>query len=183
MNLDPSSWPAVTWLAAAIALLLGLGIGTLLTRRSKGVARVRALERDLEASREELAAYREQVSGHFTETGKHLRDLALQYRTVYDHLSEGARTLCPEAAVPLESGLGMTELAEHSERPIESTAEAFAADGNGRGSTTGDASDEPLVEALSEQAQVAESDDPFPQTETANGEVAQQDEVKSDTVS
>ncbi len=103
MNLDPSTWPALLWLVVAVALLAGYALGALLSRRGQNVGRVRELERQLDETRDEFDAYREQVSGHFTETSKHLRDLALQYRTVYEHLADGARTLCPDSAVPIEA--------------------------------------------------------------------------------
>jgi uncharacterized membrane-anchored protein YhcB (DUF1043 family) len=108
VNLDPSTWPALVWLVAAIALLAGYALGTALSRRGRNAERVHELERQLDDTREEFETYREQVSGHFTETSKHLRDLALQYRTVYDHLADGARTLCPDNAVRIEAG-GLAE--------------------------------------------------------------------------
>lgn len=103
MELDPATWPPLLWLIAAIALLAGYALGSLLSRRGQSPERVRQLERELDAARDEFAAYREQVSGHFTDTSKHLRDLALQYRTVYEHLSDGARVLCPDSAVPISA--------------------------------------------------------------------------------
>ncbi len=112
MPFDPSAWQLTHYLVVAAAVLLGWALGFGLARRSSQAARVRELERQLEEARDELAGYRDQVAGHFTETSKHLRDLALQYRTVYEHLAEGARTLCPEAAVPIEAGLPSSLLAE-----------------------------------------------------------------------
>ncbi len=103
MTLDPTTWPPLLWFVAAVALLVGYALGALLTRRGEGGDRIRELERQLDASRDEFDAYREQVSGHFTDTSKHLRDLALQYRTVYEHLADGARTLCPDSAVRIEA--------------------------------------------------------------------------------
>ena len=122
MNLDPSSWPPLVWLVAAVALLAGYGLGIAFSRRGRGTARIRELERQLDDTRDQFDAYREQVSGHFTDTSKHLRDLALQYRTVYEHLAEGARTLCPDSAVPIEArGLAKELL------PAEAHAEGVAA--------------------------------------------------------
>jgi uncharacterized membrane-anchored protein YhcB (DUF1043 family) len=42
------------------------------------------------------------VSEHFGDTSRLLRDLTLQYRSVYEHLSEGARALCAEGSLTLE---------------------------------------------------------------------------------
>ena len=114
MIFDPSSWQPFHLVALALAAFAGWAVGFTAARRSVRAARLRELEQELEDARRELANYREQVAGHFTETSKHLRDLALQYRTVYEHLADGARTLCPEAAVPIEAGLPGALLAETS---------------------------------------------------------------------
>ncbi len=93
-SLDP-----VTLAIAAVALvamfLVGLAIGRASARRTAD--RARDLEDRLQLAEEEMNQYRAQVSDHFSDTSKLLRDLTLQYRTVYEHLADGARTLCPEA--------------------------------------------------------------------------------------
>ena len=92
--------PQTTWIAVAAGLGLGLLVGILLGRRAgRGAARrARDLEDQLVAAEDEMKRYRAQVSDHFGETSKLLRDLTLQYRNVYEHLADGARSLCPDGA-------------------------------------------------------------------------------------
>jgi uncharacterized membrane-anchored protein YhcB (DUF1043 family) len=111
-------------LYALAGLAVGLAVGVLLGQRSNRVrAYARGLEQKLEeqriaqdrlaaeaqAARDELKrscqegeAYRQQVSEHFGDTSRLLRDLTLQYRSVYEHLSEGAQALCAEGSLTLE---------------------------------------------------------------------------------
>jgi uncharacterized membrane-anchored protein YhcB (DUF1043 family) len=51
---------------------------------------------------------------HFSGTSDLLRDLTVQYRSVYEHLTKGASTLCPEGFVGLTEGLPVPQLAEPS---------------------------------------------------------------------
>lgn len=158
VNLDPSllanpaNWPPLLWLALAVALGVGYGLGTLLSSRGQSAARVRELERELDTTREEFESYREQVSGHFTDTSKHLRDLALQYKTVYEHLADGARALCPDSAMPIEaSGLARDLLPSsvRSDDGLETDEPGLA----------------PEAEELASEAPALESD-PFETTDT-----------------
>lgn len=108
-------------LAAILAAAGGLGIGYWVGRHtSPGNVRARELETDLEDLRKEheislaemeaarhewkrtqaeLERYKGEVIDHFTGTSELLRDLTVQYREVYDHLTHGARLLCPEGSI------------------------------------------------------------------------------------
>jgi uncharacterized membrane-anchored protein YhcB (DUF1043 family) len=92
--------PQTTWIAVAAGTGLGLLVGILFGRRAGRTAarRARDLEDQLVAAEDEMKRYRAQVSEHFSETSTLLRDLTLQYRNVYEHLADGARTLCPDGA-------------------------------------------------------------------------------------
>jgi uncharacterized membrane-anchored protein YhcB (DUF1043 family) len=68
----------------------------------------------LRAAREEHENYRLSVVDHFSGTSDLLRDLTVQYRSVYEHLTKGASTLCPEGFVGLTEGLPVPEIAEPS---------------------------------------------------------------------
>jgi len=93
-SLDPIIL-VVAALAVAVAFAAGLYFGR---RRARHDAeRARELEDRLQLAEDEMNRYRADVSEHFGATSKLLRDLTLQYRSVYEHLAEGARTLCPEA--------------------------------------------------------------------------------------
>ena len=110
------------WFAAAGSLLVGILVGALFARAGsrREAARARELEEQLRSSEAEQTRYRGQVSEHFSETSRRLRDLTLQYKSVYEHLADGARTLCPEgtieiaaslaeAALPIAAGIALPE--------------------------------------------------------------------------
>jgi len=113
----PSQLPleiALAVLAVVGGLLFWLGR---FTASRKG--RLAELEAELDTTREargqlqeELDGYRGRVADHFAETSERLRDLTLQYRSVYDHLAEGAVELCPDGFEKLEGGLGLDALPE-----------------------------------------------------------------------
>jgi uncharacterized membrane-anchored protein YhcB (DUF1043 family) len=127
--------------------LVGLAIGFLLGRRSsEGAERARTLEAELDAERavleqvqaekhsalEDLArarteaeGYRERVVQHFYGTSDQLRSLTLRYRELFEHLADGARELCPEAAGALQAGLEAPALGSGSAE-AEARAESQA---------------------------------------------------------
>ena len=74
----------------AVGLVLGL-IGTRDDARAR--KRVRNLEEELERLREQHEHYRESVAQHFGRTSDIFRNLTGDYRTLYAHLAESARTL------------------------------------------------------------------------------------------
>ena len=88
-------------IALAAGALLGIVIGR---RASLDRLRRQELEAELSQVREGAGRYREEVAEHFTKTSELVKGLTLQYRTVYDHLAEGARTLCPEKVIELSQG-------------------------------------------------------------------------------
>lgn len=102
------------WLAGVGGALIGLVLGVVWGRsRSRGDAnRVLELEEQLRLAEADHATYRSQVSGHFVETSRRLHDLTLQYKSVYEHLADGARTLCPEGAVAIAPSLAEAALPE-----------------------------------------------------------------------
>lgn len=110
--------PQALWIAAAgglVAFLIGLATGRGAGRGA--IRRARELEDRLIAAEDEMTRYRTQVSEHFAETSKLLHDLTLQYRNVYEHLADGARTLCPGGAALLAPSLAEAALPAASEAP------------------------------------------------------------------
>ena len=81
---------------------------------SRVAAEMEDLLEQLATARDEHAAYRLNVVDHFSGTSDLLRDLTVQYRSVYEHLTKGASTLCPEGFVGLTEGLPIPEIAEPS---------------------------------------------------------------------
>ena len=84
---------------------------------SRLAAEVEDLLEQLRTAREEHEAYRLSVVDHFSGTSDLLHDLTVQYRSVYEHLTKGASTLCPEGFVGLTDGLPVPEIAEPSTEP------------------------------------------------------------------
>ena len=84
---------------------------------SRLTAKAEDLLEQLRIAREEHEAYRLNVVEHFSGTSDLLRDLTVQYRSVYEHLTKGASTLCPEGFVGLTEGLQVPEIAEPSAQP------------------------------------------------------------------
>jgi uncharacterized membrane-anchored protein YhcB (DUF1043 family) len=108
-------------LVVALAVLAGAFLVGLLVGRSRSrrdAERARELEDRLQLAEDEMNRYRADVAEHFSQTSTLLRDLTLQYRTVYEHLAEGARSLCPEAGTLLPTSLAEAALpAAASEAP------------------------------------------------------------------
>ncbi len=90
MNISPS-----LFLAAAAALLIGLGLGLWLGRAtSKGNQKSREMERKLDQVLQDKKAYEDEVVEHFADTARLLNRLTDNYREVHTHLAEGANRLC-----------------------------------------------------------------------------------------
>ncbi|HME69571.1 MAG TPA: DUF1043 family protein [Myxococcota bacterium] len=112
-------------LLLAILVLGGTAVAGLLMGRSSSRAaakRCRELEAELAASQAALGKYRSEVGAHFGQTSELLRAMTHQYRAVYEHLAEGARTLCPEQATGLRAGLDLALLPEEAQDSVEPTA-------------------------------------------------------------
>ena len=74
-------------------LLVGLFIGWLLLPSRK---KVRELENKLEETVAEHQVYKSKVGNHFHKTSELVAAMTSSYKAVYDHLAEGAHTLCEE---------------------------------------------------------------------------------------
>jgi uncharacterized membrane-anchored protein YhcB (DUF1043 family) len=123
---SPGLWIAI---ASAVAVALGFAIGRIggaAARRARSLQLALTEERAAhEQARSEYDAYRKRVADHFTETSERLHDLTLQYRSVYEHLAQGATELCPEGFSKLEGGLGLDALPEEAAtRPAASASES-----------------------------------------------------------
>ena len=82
-------------IGGAVLLLLGLGIGMLLGRRTSPESQKnREVERQLDQVLQDKKAYEDEVVEHFTDTAKLLNSLTDSYREVHNHLASGAAELC-----------------------------------------------------------------------------------------
>jgi uncharacterized membrane-anchored protein YhcB (DUF1043 family) len=126
MSLEPGLTIAAAFAALAVGFLLGRRTGNALARvreleeqletagkeRELARASVEAAKAEIKRVKGELEGYRGDVVEHFTGTSGLLRDLTVQYRAVYDHLTKGATSLCPEGSVGLPEGLQPEKLPE-----------------------------------------------------------------------
>ncbi len=104
--------PELWLIAAGVALLIAVASFAIGRRSGFLAQQIRELtgalddaRAEADGARDELDRYRGSVADHFAETSEKLRDLTLQYRSVYDHLAAGANALCPEGFEQLEGGL------------------------------------------------------------------------------
>jgi len=82
-------------ISGAILLLMGLGLGMLLGRRTSPQSQKnRDVERRLDQVLQDKKAYEDEVVEHFTDTAKMLNSLTESYREVHNHLANGAAELC-----------------------------------------------------------------------------------------
>ena len=72
-----------------VLLGLGVGLGYLLAyvQRNREAAKASDIQNELDA-------YRQQVSEHFSQTAQHFQTLGQQYQSLYEHMAEGAHSLC-----------------------------------------------------------------------------------------
>lgn len=78
---------AVEILSGIVGLLLGCLIGIWLERRKLP---------DVDALKAEHASYRADVETHFEKTAQLAHQMADNYRNMYQHLAQGAVTLCEQ---------------------------------------------------------------------------------------
>ncbi len=110
--------------------LVGLAVGRSAGRSA--ARRCRELEGELAETRASQARYRNEVATHFDKTSDLLRTMTLHYRSVYEHLADGARTLCPERVTGLGAGDDQALLPAGGEPAAEpAPADAIAARANG----------------------------------------------------
>jgi uncharacterized membrane-anchored protein YhcB (DUF1043 family) len=105
-------------LAGAALLVVGLGLGVLIGRRTSPAAvKQREAERKLDQLLQDKQAYEDEVVEHFSETAKLLNGLTERYRDVHNHLARGADRLC-QGRGPVAMGQ-LAASADESEIPAE----------------------------------------------------------------
>ena len=121
------------WLYAVVGVVAGLLIGALLGRAGSSAKQIGD---ELKQTKQELDAYRDKVTQHFSRTAELVEILAANSRDIYRHLASGSEELCNSDAVRLsdtvlktlpESAVEAAPLARESEA-AEQTVEAGAAE-------------------------------------------------------
>lgn len=89
---------------AMISLLLGAAIGYFILGRLKPEQQNRAvLEKQFSEMQQQQQEYQQEVSTHFDRTGELLNELAESYRSVHNHIVEGAQNLHASGISPLQA--------------------------------------------------------------------------------
>lgn len=79
---------------AAVALVIGIIIGTVLNRTvSPEATKSRALESRLQETEQKLTDYQQEVTEHFADTAKLVNNLTQSYKDVHEHLATNALRL------------------------------------------------------------------------------------------
>lgn len=81
------------WGTGLIIFVIGLGLGVLVAYLFGGHRKLREKDTELQKTRTAYAGYRKDVDHHFHKTGELLEQMAGQYRSIYEHLAQGAHTL------------------------------------------------------------------------------------------
>jgi uncharacterized membrane-anchored protein YhcB (DUF1043 family) len=89
--------PIVTSVVALLGIGLGLLVGLFLLPGPREVKRLRA---EIERLGQKHADYQSLVTGHFEKTGELIGQMTASYKAVYDHLADGAQSLCGPDALP-----------------------------------------------------------------------------------
>ena len=88
---------------AIICLLIGSAAGYFMLSRIRPEQQSRAaLEKQFNDMQKQQQDYQQEVSGHFDRTAELLNDLAESYRSVHNHIAEGAQTLHSTGISPLQ---------------------------------------------------------------------------------
>jgi uncharacterized membrane-anchored protein YhcB (DUF1043 family) len=105
-------------MATLAALIVGLGVGVILSRRlSNDGRKQRDLERSVDQLLQQQKDYQHEVVEHFTDTAKLLNNLAESYRDVHNHLATGASALCEDEAGTILQRIPDTPLSQISAAP------------------------------------------------------------------
>lgn len=100
---------SLSWLAAALVFIGGGVLGYIIARQIKD-QRTRQLEQELDAARQELGSYRQDVNRHFLKTSLLFNKLTDDYREVYQHLASGAQKLCAEGDSSLKASFPQQDI-------------------------------------------------------------------------
>lgn len=93
------NWTPEMWQSGLIGLCVGVVIGYLLLRLTKGsVKKQIKTETELEQVKTQLNNQKQQLEQHFAESAELLKNLAQDYQKLYVHLANSSTALLPELA-------------------------------------------------------------------------------------
>lgn len=82
--------PETLIMVGAIVLCIGGLIGAVISRKFIPPEHQKELETNLQAAREDLKQYQQDVAQHFEETSRLVHNLTQSYKEVHEHLAKGA---------------------------------------------------------------------------------------------
>ncbi|MBN6710644.1 DUF1043 family protein [Haemophilus haemoglobinophilus] len=93
------NWTPEMWQSGLIGLCVGVVIGYLLLRLTKGsVKKQIKTEAELEQVKTQLNNQKQQLEQHFAESAELLKHIAQDYQKLYVHLANSSTALLPELA-------------------------------------------------------------------------------------
>lgn len=146
-----------------ILIVLG-AIGFLAAGTGLGywLAQLRARGESAKASevQQQFDDYRREVSQHFGRTAEHFQAIGREYRELYEHMANGADSLCDREAVDVKLSFAPKAILESiAEEKQESQAPRdFAKDEPQVEETTGEIETQPEAEPAQEQGQAPGAD-------------------------
>ena len=99
----------MAWMSGAIVFAIGGGTGFYIARQIKDKYTL-GLEKQLEATQNQLSEYQGEVNRHFLKTSLLFNKLTDNYREVYEHLATGAQKLCNDKPLPTALDLPETKI-------------------------------------------------------------------------
>jgi len=93
----------VEFIPGLIIAAVAFAVGYLSSKTiAPNARRVKKLEAELNESKMAQAAYKKQVAEHFSESADLFSDITEKYRSLYEHMSTGASSLCERRNIPRE---------------------------------------------------------------------------------
>ncbi|MGC7559277.1 YhcB family protein [Pasteurella sp. PK-2025] len=91
------NWTPEMWQSAGIGLIIGLIVGYLFLRFTKGSVKKQVkTETELQKVKHQLETQNAQLKKHFAESADLLKNIAQDYQKLYQHLANSSNTLLPE---------------------------------------------------------------------------------------
>lgn len=141
---------------AIILLVVGLLVGGIigyLMRSGDGKLQQKndELKKELEEAGQNLTTYKQEVASHFLKTADLVNNMTDSYRTVHEHLAQGASTLCSEQLGVEQLDIRQTHLLDKAEdKPIEDIETKTAETDSVEATETSVAADETAEETTPE---------------------------------
>jgi len=96
----------ISWVAyLSIGILIGFATGfyfSVLNGSEK--KKLEELKSKLNETENEMTQYKQSVTGHFVKTSNLINNMTDSYRAIYDHMSDGAKTLCSQSLIDSPAG-------------------------------------------------------------------------------